>query len=894
MMACVLDEGTAGRGRTMSVTSADDVTVTSPRRRWRSKGGLVTIGTVASLLAGLSLTALGLGAADQAVASYDAASWVWSKARGEMARINGVTAKVDTRVDVPQARGHQMQVSQSDRFVLLRDVNTGLISSMDLTSLQVAATTPTSSGIGVSVALQDDAAFVIDNVRGEVRQLDPRSLTPIGQTLRYPPGITGGVFDGKGRLWIAVPSEGTVSEITPAPITSRPAAESASPRLVRTVSVAPQSHDLAISTMDTGVAVLNRTTNALTTITDDVQLTASLPLNGPGAVAPRTDGLAVPVTVPDSRHVYVVANGAMRGDFRVPGDGAQVQPAVAWQGFFYVADDVTGVVHVFDQLGREQQNIGFDNPGGPLELEVRENYLFINAPGSSTARVVDNAHGVRVVDKYANDVLGGDKPPVPPTPPPPKPRKPVVSKPGAPRNVRAAAGNAEARVTWQSASPNGAAISRYVVQGAGRTLQVGANQRSVDVTGLTNGETYRFEVHAVNAKGDGPSRSSNAVRPTAEVPDPPTAALAEARPDGTVKVTWPAANGQGLEIKQYTVTAISEGSTAPVGQANGPSLTIKAGELEYGKQYAFSVVAINERGAGSKSSPISNSVVPYAAPERPGSVDAATVGNQAGAIQVNWQARADNGRPITKYVISGGGKSTEAPGGSTSATLTGFGSGQTVAVEVRAVNEAGPGQPGTATAKTVSQPTLTITGSSATFNTATVSFSVDAGGGTAACTMTADNGGGSASGSCTSLKISNMKPSTAYTFTVTAKNAAGTVSKTRAQATDVLYGTAACENQDTTDPATSTYCNKDVEGRNGDEIFSVTQQNNAKQVGWARPGTRLQAYCKKAGEEVYAYIYNNNKRSTWWVQVNYSGKNYIPWVWLNLDGGNDINDLPTC
>lgn len=65
-------------------------------------------------------------------------------------------------------------------------------------------------------------------------------------------------------------------------------------------------------------------------------------------------------------------------------------------------------------------------------------------------------------------------------------------------------------------------------------------------------------------------------------------------------------------------------------------------------------------------------------------------------------------------------------------------------------------------------------------------------------------------------------------------------------------------------------------------------------MGWAKPGTRLQAYCKKSGEEVYAYIYNNEKRSTWWVQVNYEGKNYIPWAWLNLEGGDNINVLPTC
>src|SRR3954469_2022728 len=114
------------------VTSTDGVS----QRRWRSRGYLVTLATVLSLAGGLGLTVLGLGSADQAVASFDAASWVWSRSKGEVARINGVTAKVDTRVDVPNARGHALEVSQTDRFVILRDVNTGAIGSMDLTTLQ--------------------------------------------------------------------------------------------------------------------------------------------------------------------------------------------------------------------------------------------------------------------------------------------------------------------------------------------------------------------------------------------------------------------------------------------------------------------------------------------------------------------------------------------------------------------------------------------------------------------------------------------------------------------------------------------------------------------------------------------------------------------------------------
>ena len=880
------------------------IVVTDQRkRRWRSRGGLVTVGTVVSLVAGLGLTVLGLGAADQAVASYDAASWVWSRTKGEVARINGVTARVDTRVDVPKARGHELQVTQNDRFVILRDVQTGVISSMDLTTLQAFATPlRTTAGIGVSVALHEDAAFVIDAVQGEVRQLDPRTLAPVGQSLHYPPGITGGAFDGKGRLWIAVPSQGTVSAITPAKLPEGSAtggsgggAAAAGPTLIRTEPVASASHDLTISTLETGVAVLNRTTNVLTTIRDDSKVVTTLPLSGPGTLPEHTDGAVVPVTVPDSRQVYAVPERGTVSDFAVPGDGAELQPAVAWEGFFYVADESTGMVHVFDAAGREQKGFAFKNAGGPLELQVRENYLFINAPGSSTARVVDNSHQVRVVDKYADDVLGGDPPATPPAPPPPpdKPRKPLVSKPGAPRNVRAAAGNAEVRVTWQAAAANGAAITKYVVEGAEQTFQVGANQRSLNVTGLTNGETYKFAVHAVNKKGDGPARFSNAARPTSEVPDAPTAATAEANADGTVRVSWPAANGQGLEIERYAVTAVSAGTSAPIGEAKGEtSLTIKDGELEYGTQYAFTVVAVNERGAGSKASPISNSIVPFTRPGRPEGLDASTVSDQAGAIRVTWAAPAENGRPITKYVVAAGGKSTEVTDG-TSATLDGFGTGENVAVEVRAVNEGGESEAATATAKTLPKPAVTVTGSSATFNTATVTFSVEAGGATPTCTVSASGGGGTASGSCSSLKVTGLSPSTSYTFTVTAKTAAGTSEpKAKAQKTDALYGTARCINGENGD--TATYCDADVAGRNGNEIFSITQQDNDKQVGWVENGTRLEAYCKKKGDNIDSYIYNSHKESTWWIQVNYKGKNYIPFAWLNLDGGDDVNDLPTC
>src|SRR5262249_53175540 len=167
---------------------------------------------------------------------------------------------------------------------------------------------------------------------------------------------------------------------------------------------------------------------------------------------------------------------------------------------------------------------------GPLALEVRGDHLFINAPDASTARVVDLDNHVRTVNKYANNVLGGDPPPNPPPPPPPA--KPPVGPPGAPTRVFAVAGNTSAHLTWGPAAPNGFPVIRYVVEGDGQSHQVGATQRSLDVTGLTNGQQYRFTVYAVNAKGAGPKRAANPVVPTSAVPDPPVSVTATENADG--------------------------------------------------------------------------------------------------------------------------------------------------------------------------------------------------------------------------------------------------------------------------------------------------------------------------------------------------------------------------
>ncbi|MFY1637912.1 fibronectin type III domain-containing protein [Solwaraspora sp. WMMB335] len=892
------DKGTADKGTTGRPTDAR-------RHRPPGRGALVTAGTIAALVTGLGFTLLGVGSADRALAGFDASSWLWSSTRSELARVNGITGRVDTRVGVADAQAHQTQVVQTDQFLLLRDLATGRISSLNLATLQIDATTRATNGLGVRVALHGDAAFVIDAVQGTVRQLDPRSLRPMGQPIQYPPGLAGGFFDGTGRLWVGVPSEGTVSAITAAPLPEMPetpaddvadppdAAGSGTgtggpgPTTVRTEAVAPPSNELALTALDDGVAVLNRTTATLTVLHDDSRRQVSLDLRGPATVPPRSTGEPIAVTVPDDRRILLVTGDDVR-EITVPGRGSTLRPALAWAGRVYCADERTREIFAFDGNGAELDTISIPEANGPLDLEVRENHLFINAPDASSARVVDDRHEVRAVDKYANGVLGGDPPPAPPPAPPPPP--PAAGPPGAPREVSAAAADATVRVSWRAAPDNGAAITRYVVSGDGRTFDVGANQRSFEVTGLTNGETYRFSVHAVNAEGRGPARRSNPVVPTAEVPTAPAEVTAEASPDGSVRVDWSASDGQGAEIIGYVVTAVSADSAVPADEPAGTGTILPAGTLDYGTQYAFTVVAVNDRGAHSEASPLSNTVVPFTTPGEPVTLTATTVADQRGVIRVDWTPAQGNGRPVTGYVVHAGDRRTEVATG-TEVTVAGLGDGADVTVTVHARNEAGDGPPATATARTVAVPRVTITGASADTGSITVAFTVDSGGGQTTCSAVAD-GGRAVGGDCDSIRVSGLYPGRSYTVTVRADNVAGAGTATRAQVTTDLFGVATCVNGPDGDQRT--YCDADVPGRNGNEIFSVPQQDDSRQVGWVPNGSRLQALCRVPGQHVDAWIYNGHKASTWWIRVAYDGQNYLPWAWLNLAGGDRLDALPIC
>jgi len=877
-----------------------DLSPSAITRKARTKGGLVTILTVLSLVAAIGATWFGLSVNDHVAANYDASAWLWSNVQGELARVNGLTGKTDTRQAVPNSKGHPVELSQSDRYLIMRDLSTGKVSSLDPATLSITSTMDTQQGIGITIALHNDSAFIVDAAQGVVRQLDPATLQPIGETLRFPPGITGGSFDGKGRLWVAIPSEGTVTSITPVALTKKDGrggqGGNAGPTLTRTEAVATPWHDLSVSALDNGVAVLDQTNGKLVAVRDEAVTTVTTDAAG-GELANRSGGEIVPVTVIEGRHVYVITGDSSDPkvtSFTVPGNG-KLQPAVAWAGRLYVADDTNGVVYSLDQQGQLVSTIKFKVPG-PLQLEVRENHLFINSPGSNTAHVINDKHEDKEVDKFLNEILGGD----PPVIPPPPVQEPVITKPGAPKNIKAAAGDNQVTLTWGKAPDGGMKITKYVVTGNGQAWEVGANQRSLVITGLINGTEYVFGVSAVNGKGQGPEGKSNKVIPTRDVPDPPTDVTATAHPNGTVEVSWTAANGQGRKIARYEVTAVSGGAAAPVGAAAGDAtkLVIPDKELDYGKQYAFSIVTINDIGGGSKAStPLSRSVVPFNKPSAVKNLAGRTVAGAKGTVQFVWGAAEENGRPITGYEVVAGGKTQTVNG--TNASIGGFGDGQIITGTVVAINEAGKGPAATATAKTISPPSVSgVRTGSVGYNSMVVHFAYGDGGGTATCTIVINGAGRDVpcSSGAGGYTVGGLWPGNGYTYHVSVANAAGTVNSGNVGAdTPELHGKVNCDN--TNQYGDPTYCN------GGIGVYINSRQQSGEAVGDARDEQRYRAFCKKQGTDgnqsgsatLRAVAYNQNKVSSWWVQITFgNAQRYIPWIWFNMDDGDNLDMLPIC
>jgi uncharacterized protein YhjY with autotransporter beta-barrel domain len=168
--------------------------------------------------------------------------------------------------------------------------------------------------------------------------------------------------------------------------------------------------------------------------------------------------------------------------------------------------------------------------------------------------------------------------------------------PGAPTGVSAAAGNAQAAITFNApASNGGAAITQYTVTatGGGSPVTVTGTGSPITVTGLANGTAYTFTVAATNSVGTGPaSAASAAVTPTA-VTVPTVAAKSVTTAFNTVAHIDLSGSIAGAAITAVTVAVAPAHGTASVA---GEIVTYTPSSSFVGGADSFTYTATNSAG----------------------------------------------------------------------------------------------------------------------------------------------------------------------------------------------------------------------------------------------------------------------------------------------------------
>ena len=283
----------------------------------------------------------------------------------------------------------------------------------------------------------------------------------------------------------------------------------------------------------------------------------------------------------------------------------------------------------------------------------------------------------------------------------------TITSPSAPQNFSADPGNASVSLSWSAPSDDGGGTITYQYRYgiSGSTYNGWSSEQSstsVNISGLTNGTTYQFELIAKNSAGNSPTVTDTATPTDKTVPGVPTYFDTDDE-NGAVELLWePPVNDGGSAVTNYQYRYRESGGTWNSWTSTGisdpefPDYTVTG--LTNGTAYDFQLRAQNEIGYGSPTSTLTET--PQATkPDSPTSVSAST-GSATGSVDLSWSAPTDDGgSPITDYTYAYGKWEngrwqwrvpyTSIGSTSTSYTVTGLDSGGTYRFRVRAVNSVG-------------------------------------------------------------------------------------------------------------------------------------------------------------------------------------------------------------
>ncbi|MEI6216222.1 MAG: fibronectin type III domain-containing protein, partial [Actinomycetes bacterium] len=378
---------------------------------------------------------------------------------------------------------------------------------------------------------------------------------------------------------------------------------------------------------------------------------------------------------------------------------------------------------------------------------------------------------------------------------------------GAPTAIVITPGNAQLSVAFTApASNGGSAITtyKYSTDGGATWLarQTGTTasplvitKLSTDgLTALTNGTSYPVQIRAVNAAGDGLQTTSTSATPEVAPGAPTSIVITPGNAQLSVAFTAGANTGSAITTYQYSTNGGTNWLTRQTG-TTGPPLVITTlstdgiTALTNGTSYNIRIRAFNTLAgtatATTASTPFTNAGAPTGI--------VITAGNAQ--LSVAFVAPASNGgSAITtyKYSTDGGATWLTRQTGTTASPLvitklssdgvTALTNGTSYPVQIVAVNGAGNG---TATASTSATP-ITVAGAptigtaTAGSSSATITYTAPVSNGGSAITLyTATSSPGALTGTLATagsgtITVLGLTPGTAYTFTITATNGAGT------------------------------------------------------------------------------------------------------------------------
>ena len=278
-----------------------------------------------------------------------------------------------------------------------------------------------------------------------------------------------------------------------------------------------------------------------------------------------------------------------------------------------------------------------------------------------------------------------------------------MTSPDAPTLLAGQVGNTLVSLTWTGGFNGGSTIINHVVQyrvvGSG-TWQTFSplspiTGTSVQVTGLTNGSPYEFQVASTNAVGNSAFSSvAGPITPVAPA-SAPLAFLAVAG-NAQVNLSWtlPASDG-GSAITDYQIQSSLNGgvSWTVVADAVSTATSATVTGLVNGTTYTYRVAAITSYGLGAWSTP-SSPVMPMTVPTAPTAL-AGIRGDSS--VALTWTAPANNGGAAITDVLVEYRLTTSAtwstfahaPTSASAINVNGLTNGASYEFRVRAVNAAG-------------------------------------------------------------------------------------------------------------------------------------------------------------------------------------------------------------